>query len=137
MNNTTQKKICSNCGKVIPYTATCECKKKANRLRNAEKDKRKPEEKKFFNSTRWKKLRKRIMDRDGGYCQRCLIKYNIITTSSLEAHHIKPRNKYPELRWNVDNLVTLCKSCNTSIGTKEELDFPFEMPNDDERGYVL
>jgi 5-methylcytosine-specific restriction endonuclease McrA len=88
-------KIC-DCGKIIPDTVKCECKIKANNARNREKEKNNPEEKIFFNSARWKKLRQKIILRDEAHCQRCKIKYNMITISSLQVHHIKPRINFPE-----------------------------------------
>jgi 5-methylcytosine-specific restriction endonuclease McrA len=116
-------KICSNCNKRTLQKEVCQCKMAWNKTVSNEKNQQYAEEKKFFNSSRWKKKRKRIIDRDGAHCQRCLIKYNVVTANTLEVHHIKPRNKYPELRWEEKNLITLCKSCNTTMGTKGVLDF--------------
>lgn len=117
-------KICSNCNKRVLQKEVCQCKKAADKMRNKIRNERYAEEKKFFNSTRWKKLRLRILDRDK-VCQRCIIKYNVITSNSLEAHHIKSRHNYSWLRWEESNLVTLCKSCNTELGTSDKLDFNF------------
>lgn len=119
-------KMCS-CGKVIPERERCTCKKEADRARNRRKDERNPEEKKFFNSAKWKNLRKTIISRDVGICQRCFYKFNRIEGLNLEIHHIKPRSKFPELRFEESNLITLCKSCNTQLGTKGELDFKWEV----------
>lgn len=115
-------KICT-CGKLIPVNDRCECKREADRARNKRKDERNPDEKKFFNSMRWKKLRKSIISRDGGHCQRCVYKYNVITSDNLQVHHIKPRVHYPEFRYDENNLITLCQSCNTQLGINDELDF--------------
>lgn len=123
------KKTCS-CGKVISFNATCDCRKEANRLRNKEKDAKNPEEKKFFNSSRWKKLRNKIIERDEAVCMRCYYKYQWLTTSNLEVHHILSRKTHPDLRWNEGNLITLCKSCNTQLGTKNKLDFEMPMPDE-------
>lgn len=118
-------KICSNCNKRVLQKEVCQCKKAASKMRNKIRNERYAEEKKFFNSKEWKLLREKIIERDSGYCQRCLIKFNIIKSNTLEAHHIKSRKYYPELRWEETNLVTLCKSCNTELGTSDKLDFNF------------
>lgn len=136
-------KFC-NCGKLIADNERCECRIQADRARNRYRAKQNPEEKKFFNSTRWKKLRLSVIKRDNGTCQRCLIKYKVITTDKLEVHHIKPRvkyngeNGYEDLRYDKTNCITLCKQCkqcNTHLYTREELDFQWEVP--DERVPVL
>lgn len=121
-------KFCS-CGKIILKTEKCECKKQEDKIRNKYRRAQNPEEKKFFNSKRWKDTRKSVIKRDGASCQRCLIKYNIITTANLQVHHVKPRvkyngkNGYPDLRFEEGNLVTLCQACNTHLYIRENLDF--------------
>ncbi|WP_052427414.1 HNH endonuclease [Neobacillus niacini] len=123
-------KICSGCGKRIPYTATCQCKKRVrNKATEGETDK-------LMKSSRWKKLRLRVLDRDGGYCQRCLIKFGIIETANMTVHHIKNRRDYPELIFDESNLCCLCRTCNSQLGTKE-LDFNWKAPQEDEREFVL
>jgi len=51
----------------------------------------------------WKKA---VFDRDDGTCQKCGISKN------LEAHHILPWALFPELRFEVENGITLCKTCH-------------------------
>lgn len=46
-----------------------------------------------------------VRKRDGA-CRRCG------TTKGLVAHHIKPWAKHPELRYDVANGETLCRSCH-------------------------
>ena len=54
--------------------------------------------------------RKSVYKRDNWTCQECKqkIKHPI-------AHHIKSFNDYPELRFEVDNGITLCRSCHKQI----------------------
>ncbi|SDH73966.1 HNH endonuclease [Planococcus glaciei] len=123
-------KICS-CGKIIPSVDTCSCKKLQKALRRKHLNEQEVEEAKFLKSARWRKLRLRIIKRDGGSCQRCLSKYNIVESSNLQVHHIKSRKNYSELRWDETNLVTLCRLCNTQLGTQDKLDFEFIVPSDE------
>ncbi len=54
-------------------------------------------------ANRWAK---EVMARDAMTCQICGSHEN------LHAHHIFSRRKFPHLRLNVDNGVTLCGSCH-------------------------
>ena len=128
------KSICSGCGKMIKFGSTCACRKTVRMKYRKQYEQKNAEHKKLLNSARWKKFRKYIINRDKFSCQRCIIKYNIVETENLQVHHIKPRSKYIELMFDEDNCITMCKACNTHIGTKEELDFNFT-PN--EREFIL
>lgn len=55
-------------------------------------------------SSRW---RRKVFERDNYTCQKCFIKGGI-----LQAHHIKPWAKYPELRHELSNGITVCKKCH-------------------------
>lgn len=55
-----------------------------------------------------------VKERDNYTCQRCFGKHNKL----LEAHHIKSKEEYPELIYDVDNGVTLCKSCHSIVHRK-------------------
>jgi len=50
--------------------------------------------------------RTRIFERDNWICQSCGEK------EKLNAHHIKTWDKYPELRYEVNNGITLCRKCH-------------------------
>ena len=59
-------------------------------------------------------------------CQRCFIKYKIITCDDLTVHHILSRKHYPELIFEDENLICLCSTCNKQLGTKDKLDFEWD-----------
>lgn len=58
-------------------------------------------------SKRYTEWRKNVFKRDNYTCQHCKK-----IGGNLEAHHIKSWAKYMNLRFDVDNGITLCKSCH-------------------------
>ena len=54
--------------------------------------------------TKW---RKAVLEHDNDTCQKCKVK-----GGELEAHHILPWALFPELRFEVENGITLCKTCH-------------------------
>ena len=63
---------------------------------------------KIVNWWKWREFRKVILERDNYTCQICGNLGNSI-------HHKKERKDYPELCWNEDNVITICKSCHVNI----------------------
>lgn len=63
----------------------------------------------------YQEWRNNVFERDNYICQHCgYDKGNII-----EAHHIKLFKKYKELRFVVDNGITLCKYCHREMHRKK------------------
>lgn len=60
----------------------------------------------FYKSTRWKKLRQRILRRDGYMCQLSKRTGRMVEASTV--HHIFPRETFPEFQYEAWNLVSLC-----------------------------
>lgn len=50
-----------------------------------------------------------VISRDSGTCQQCG------SQEQLHAHHIKPFETFPDLRWDLDNGVTLCARCHWAV----------------------
>ena len=61
-------------------------------------------------SVEYMRWRRDVFVRDGFQCQIC----NKIG-GMLNAHHIKPFSKYKELRFDVDNGITVCVECHKDI----------------------
>ena len=53
-----------------------------------------------------------VIARDLAICQNCGI-----SGVELHAHHIKPYAKFPELRWEIGNGLTLCYKCHWAMHT--------------------
>ena len=72
--------------------------------------------KEFYNSIPYKEWQKGVFKRDNYKCQICQ------TTKRggkiLHAHHIKSFAKYPELRLNINNGLTLCNTCHSKVHSK-------------------
>lgn len=58
------------------------------------------------NMPEYAEWRQAVYQRDGFCCQECGSK------GPLNAHHIKSWARYPELRFNIDNGITLCVDCH-------------------------
>ena len=63
---------------------------------------------KFYRTKAWKMKRKEIIQRDK-YCQRCWLKFGIVSCDHLEVHHIKPLTQYFNERLNNNNLICVCR----------------------------
>lgn len=65
----------------------------------------------WYQTTRWKRLRLRVFERDLFTCQECKrIQGN---TAKLVAHHDKPHHGNETLFWDEDgNIITVCTACH-------------------------
>jgi len=59
------------------------------------------------NSNKYKAFRGAVFERDGYACRNCK-KSGIY----IEMHHIRGFAKYPKLRFDANNCITLCKKCH-------------------------
>lgn len=70
---------------------------------------------KIRKSIKYKEWRNKIFKRDNYTCQECKCKESV--SGKLNAHHIKQFAKYPELRFDLTNGITLCKTCHKKTDT--------------------
>lgn len=80
-------------------------------------DKRKREQLSF----EYREWRQKVFTRDSYTCRHCQDDRG----GNLQAHHIQPWSKFPELRYEVDNGLTLCRECHEKIHLK-----PIPTPTD-------
>lgn len=60
-------------------------------------------------SAKYRKWKNDVLKRDEGKCKRCGSKNN------LHIHHIKSFAEYKDLRFEVNNGITLCKKCHKEV----------------------
>ncbi|MEB1809038.1 MAG: HNH endonuclease [Bacillaceae bacterium] len=88
-----------------------------------------PEQKrKFYNSSKWKSLRLKALQRDNYECQECKRLGRVHVDSvkedgkrksiELNVHHIKEIEIHPEEALNINNLETLCLDHHNEIHEK-------------------
>ena len=73
-----------------------------------------PNKTRDFNDPKYKACRRAAKSRDKFKCVLCGSKRR------LQVHHIKRWADYPELRYELSNLVTLCYQCHKKMWNKEE-----------------
>ncbi len=60
--------------------------------------------------------REKIFERDNYICQNCGKK-----NCNLNAHHLNNFSEYPDLRFDLDNGITLCRECHLKIHRKRKI----------------
>lgn len=83
------------------------------------KDGSSPERYIMFARSEGKEFLKSVYKRDGYKCRRCGKPKTV--PKSIHAHHIKPWAGNPELRFDIDNAVTLCRSCHEWVHSNDNL----------------
>lgn len=64
-------------------------------------------------SSKYKNWKKQVLIRDNYTCQRCGNKENLVV------HHIEKFSENKQLRFNVDNGITLCQKCHKEVHKHE------------------
>lgn len=64
-----------------------------------------PERQRLYAGSEWRKLRRSVLARDG-VCRSCGAPNN------LHLHHVQPWATHPELRFDPENVIALCRSCH-------------------------
>jgi 5-methylcytosine-specific restriction endonuclease McrA len=101
---------CIDCGKKLSSRKNKRCRKCSNTGRNNGNYK-------HGDCIKWKEIRKLIFKRDNYICQKCYKKEN----SYLNCHHIIHHN-YCDNKFDLNNLITLCKDCHRYISNIELTD---------------
>jgi hypothetical protein len=69
-----------------------------------------PERQTAYARAEWKQIARDVLKRDNYTCQQCGATHT--KGIKLNVHHKKPWAKHPELRFDKENLITLCQNCH-------------------------
>jgi len=67
----------------------------------------------FYNSSVWRRARKRVLVRDNYLCQRCL--HNGRLSPAVIVHHIEHLSEHPDKALFEENLESVCTSCHNKL----------------------
>jgi len=76
-----------------------------------------PERQRTYASGVWKEMLRRIYKRDGHACLRCGSRGT--GARGLHAHHVKPWAGNEALRFDENNIVTLCRKCHEWVHSRK------------------
>lgn len=71
----------------------------------------------YENAKKWALKKSEVLRRDKFYCQICC------ESNSLEVHHILPKSTHPELTFDDENLITICKECHKKMHAQDKWRF--------------
>lgn len=70
----------------------------------------------FYKSKKWRRARAQALERDHYICQDCMAAKRrgakIRPRSATVVHHIKSVEERPDLKLELDNLISLCAECH-------------------------
>lgn len=92
-----------------------------------------PNKKAVWSSLEYQNWRKKIYERDNYTCQLCKKKSMPKNSLIINAHHIKPIYKYPKLIFDLNNGITLCKSCHIKIHKLDNKKEYYKNNNDEKK----
>jgi len=75
----------------------------------------------FYSSKKWREVRYIVLQQSNGTCELCGARAS--DGVQLHVDHIKPRSKFPELQFNLDNLQVLCDDCNLGKSNYDDTDW--------------
>lgn len=90
---------------------------KMGRLNPNYKDSFSPERQRIYAGSKWKALEQLVFKRDRGACRRCGKSH--LGPRSLHAHHVAPWAGNPNLRFDPDNIITLCSGCHRWVHSRK------------------
>lgn len=113
-----KRKLCNKHGlyNAIEHTSCPKCKQQSNKT--YDKTIRAKDRAKIYNSKEWKEVREKVLIRDGMMCKIC--EKNKISTLADEVHHIKYLEDRPDLAFELDNLISVCRACHMGIHAKDK-----------------
>lgn len=93
-------------------------RREVNKAYDTARQREEPHIRKFYNSNRWREISKQVKLRDDYLCQECL-RNNIYKPCDVTDHIIEIKDNF-EMRWDIENMESLCHLCHSVKTRKEE-----------------
>lgn len=87
----------------------------------------------FYSSPEWQRVRHQVLIRDNFHCVWC--NEDVSGKGKARIDHIKMKKQYPELALDINNLRTLCASCDNKRHSREHNPYGVKREECDESGY--
>lgn len=93
-------KSCSRCGKIHEFNTKCQVGRESTTDNS--------QEAKIRNKRSYVKASKYVKENSNYLCAVCL-KNGVFNSENIETHHIEKIKEKPDLAYDIDNLICLCK----------------------------
>lgn len=77
-----------------------------------------PERAAAYAQAMWKAIKKAVFNRDRYKCRKCGADLSNAGPKERHTHHLRPWAKAPALRFDIDNIICICRKCHETVHSR-------------------